>query len=274
MDPKELDAYLARIGYVGNRTPTLETLRSVHARHAETIAFENLDPFLGSPVPLDAPSLRRKLVVGGCGGYCFEHNLLFKDALTALGFGVKGLAARPLLNAPAGVVPPRGHMLLLVEVGGVPHIADVGFGGLTLTGPLRLEPDIEQATPHEPFRLTRADSDFRVQAKVQGGWRTLYGFCLQEQLLPDYEVTSWYLSNHPASPFVTGLIAARAAADRRYALRDNVLAVHHRDGATDRRTLTSAAQLRAALEELFLLTLPNIPELEAALVKATTRTRT
>lgn len=269
----KLDAYLARIGYAGERTPTLETLRAVHARHAQAIPFENLSPLLGLPVPLDAPSLFRKLVHEGRGGYCFEHNLLFKDALTALGFEVTGLAARPLLNAPAGVVPPRGHMLLLVEVGGVPHLADVGFGGLTLTGPLRLEPDIEQATPHEPFRLARAGDEFQVQAKVQGGWRTLYGFGLQEQLRPDYEVTSWYLSHHPASPFVTGLIAARAAADRRYALRDNALAVHHLDGATDRRTLTSAAELRAALEELFLLTLPTTPELEAALVKATARAR-
>lgn len=35
------------------------------------------------------------------------------------------------------------------------YIADVGFGGLTLTAPLQLIPAIEQPTPHETFRLIR-----------------------------------------------------------------------------------------------------------------------
>lgn len=270
MKADDLDAYLARISYTGERTPTLTTLRSVHARHAEAIAFENLDPLLGLPVLLDGPSLQRKLVLEGRGGYCFEHNLLFKDALSALGFQVIGLAARVLWNLPEGAVPARGHMLLLVDIDGVPHIADVGFGGLTLTGPLRLEPDTEQATPHEPFRLTRLGDEFRVQANVRDVWRTLYQFELQEQLLPDYEVNNWYLSNHPASPFVISLMAARPEADRRYALRNNELSVHHRDGKTERRTLATAAELRAALENLFLLTLPLTSDLEATLTKLTT----
>lgn len=53
MTSGELDAYFARIGNAGERTPTLATLRAVHARHAEAIAFENLSPLLGLPVPLD-----------------------------------------------------------------------------------------------------------------------------------------------------------------------------------------------------------------------------
>lgn len=36
------------------------------------------------------------------------------------------------------------------------YLADVGFGVLTLTGPLRLDPDVEQVTPHEPFRRIRS----------------------------------------------------------------------------------------------------------------------
>lgn len=269
MELNDLDAYFARIGYTGERAPTLETLRAVHAQHAETIAFENLDPLLRLPVALDVPSLQRKLVREGRGGYCFEHNLLFKSVLSALGFQVKGLAARILLNMPEGVLPARGHILLLVEINGVPHIADVGFGGLTLTGPLRLEPDVEQVTPHEPCRLIRMGDEFQVQAKVRDTWRTLYQFGLQEQLLPDYEVTNWYLSNHPASHFVTSLIAARPAVDRRYALRNNELAVHHLDGTTDRQVLSSAAELREALEDLFLLTLPPTAELGATLTNLT-----
>ena len=93
-------------------------------------------------------------------------------------------------------------MLLLVELDGRPYIADVGFGGLTLTAPLRLEADIEQATPHEPFRLVRAGDDYRLQAMVGDAWRTLYRFDLQRQYQVDYEVSSHYLTTHPSSPFI------------------------------------------------------------------------
>jgi N-hydroxyarylamine O-acetyltransferase len=75
----------------------------------------------------------------------------------------------------------------------------------------------------------------------------------------------WYLSNHPDSHFVNGLIAARPAPDCRYALRNNELAVHHLNGSTERRVLVTANELRAALEGTFRLTLPEAPELDEAL---------
>ena len=100
---------------------------------------------------------------------------------------------------------------------------------------------------------------------MRGAWKPLYRFDLQEQLLCDYEVTNWYLSHHPASHFVNGLIAARPAPGLRYALRDNVLAVHRAGGGTERRTLATVAELRAALEETFLLALPDAPEVDLAL---------
>jgi N-hydroxyarylamine O-acetyltransferase len=265
----DLEAYFRRIGYTGERAPDLATLKAIHARHAEAIAFENLDPLAGWPVRLDLDSLQRKLVLGGRGGYCYEQNLLFGGALAALGFEVTGLAARVLWRAPEGAINPRTHMLLRVDLARGPHIADVGFGGLTLTGPLRLEPDVEQATPHEPFRLLEADGGFVMQAKVRDAWISLYRFDLQEQLLPDYELANWYLSHHPQSRFVTGLLAARPAADRRYALLDNELAVHHLNGPTEKRILASAAELRETLERDFLLTLPQAPELDAALERLT-----
>jgi N-hydroxyarylamine O-acetyltransferase len=138
---------------------------------------------------------------------------------------------------------------------------------LTLTGPLRLQPDTEQATPHETFRLIPSGEEFVLQALIGDAWRPLYRFGLQEQLLPDYEVTSWYLSNHPESQFVTTLMAARPEPDRRYALRNNQLAVYHRDGRTEQRVLTSAAEMRQALEGEFHVRLPDVPEMDAAFAR-------
>lgn len=261
----QLDEYCKRIGYYGTRSATLQTLAAVQLQHAQAIAFENLNPFLRWPVRLDVDSLHQKLVRDQRGGYCFEHNLLLSHALTAMGFHVTGLAARVMWNAPEGAITPRGHMLLLVDIDDVAYVVDAGFGALTPTGPLRLEPDIVQSTPHEPFRLRRKADGFIMEASVNGVWKALYRFDLQEQFLADYEVTNWYLSNHPKSHFVTGLIAARPARDLRYALRDNVFSVHYVDGNTERRLLTSADELRTTLEGLFHVALPELPEIDAAL---------
>jgi N-hydroxyarylamine O-acetyltransferase len=261
----DLDAYLRRIGYAGERTPTLATLRAIHRLHPQAIPFENLNPLARWPVRLDLASLEQKLVRERRGGYCYEHNLLFSHALRALGFEVTWLAARALWNVPEGVIRPRTHMLLLVDLDDEAFIADVGFGGLTLTAPLRLEADLEQATPHEPVRLKEAGDSYVMEARIGGAWMDLYQFDLQEQLLVDYEMASWYVANHPDSFFVTMLIAARADADRRYALRNTDFAVHHVDGATERRVLVSVEEIRAALADVFQIAVPDAPQLDAAL---------
>jgi len=261
----DLEAYSQRIGYTGGRAPTLETLRGIHARHSQTIAFENLNPLLGWPVRLDPASLQQKLIHDGRGGYCFEQNLLFSHALKALGFHVTPLAARVLWNRPEDAITGRTHMLLRVDIDGQPYVADVGFGGQTLTGPLRLSVDVEQATPHEPFRIVKAGEGFKMQSKIGGAWRTLYRFDLQEEVQPDYEIANHYTSTHPSSRFVTSLLVARPAEDRRYALLNNELAVHHLNGPTERRVLRRVAEMRQALEGLFRLRLPDTPELERVL---------
>jgi N-hydroxyarylamine O-acetyltransferase len=140
----DLAAYFERIGYSGPSEPTLVLLRELHLRHTEHIAFENLDPLLGWPVRLDPASLEQKMVREKRGGYCFEQNGLFLHVLRELGFRVTGLAARVLWNQPETAETARSHMLLRIDLDEQSYIADVGFGVLTLTEPLLLEPRLEQ----------------------------------------------------------------------------------------------------------------------------------
>jgi len=152
----DLQAYLARIGVRAPVAPLdLQTLRAIIAAHVATIPFENLDPFLGISPALDIASVQRKLVHDHRGGYCFEQNRLLSDALRAIGFQVTDLAARVLWGQAEDAITARTHMLLRVEADGKSWLADCGFGGNTPTGPLEFVPDIEQTTPHEPFRLIR-----------------------------------------------------------------------------------------------------------------------
>jgi N-hydroxyarylamine O-acetyltransferase len=259
----DLEAYLARIGCGGSMAPSLETLHTLALAHPAAIPFENLDPLLGRPVPLDIPSLQRKLLDDRRGGWCFEHNVLLGTVLAAIGFRVTGLAARVMWNLPAGVTPARSHMVLRIDLDGQPFIVDAGFGGLTLTAPLRLQAGIEQTTPHERFRLVAAADVFIVEARVRDDWKALYRFDLQPQALADYDVSNWYLCTNPRSHFLTTLVAARVQADRRYALRNTEFAVHHADGYTDRRVLLTARDLRVSLEGMFGINVPASPEADA-----------
>jgi len=272
----DLESYFRRIAYKGPRTATLETLRAIHLLHPQAIAFENLDPLLKRPISLEPQTLEQKLLHSGRGGWCFEQNGLFADALEALDFRVTRLAARVMWNAPVGApVRPRTHMLLRIDgIDGAPYIADVGFGGLTLTGPLRLAPNVEQATPHESFRLVETSEGYVLEALIRRSWKPLYSFDLQPQKLPDYEVWNWYLENHAASPFVNNLMAARVSPERRYALLNNKLSVHPLDGESAQTTLTSPGELRTTLERTFAIRLPDDPGLDVLLARFTVNTRT
>ena len=261
----DLDAYFQRIGYSGERTATLPTLAAIHAAHAQAIAFENLSPLLKQPVLLDLPSLQQKLVQAGRGGYCFEQNGLFRSVLIALGFQVTSLAARVLWGVPAGVITPRSHMLLIVHIGDVPYLADVGFGGSTLPTPIQLIPDIDQSTPLEPFRLMSAQDSYILQVCFAGAWQSLYQFDLQPQYPADYEVSNWYVSTYPTSWFVNSLMVSRLAQSGRYTLYDNRFTLHPLNGATEHRLITTAKDLRLVLTREFQLTLPDHQDMENVL---------
>jgi len=259
----DLDAYLVRIGHAGSRDASPDTLKTLHLLHPQAIPFENIDPFLGRPVRLDLAGLQDKIVLGGRGGYCFEHNLLFMHALRALGFQASGLAARVLWGQPDDAVTARSHMLLRVELNGRTYIADVGFGGLTLTTPLLLDPGPEQKTPHETFRIVEADDHFRLQASLGGDWRSLYRFDLQPQYEVDYSVANYFLSTNPISHFLTTIVAARAAPDRRYALRGNRLSIHHVGGRTEQKEIATAAELADTLQGQLGIIIPDRAAFEA-----------
>ena len=264
----DLDAYLTRIGVRMPVAPDLQTLRAIIAAHVTTIPFENLDPFLGVSPALDITSVQRKLVRGHRGGYCFEQNRLLSDALYAIGFQVTDLAARVLWGQPEDAITARTHMLLRVETEGKSWLADAGFGGNTPTGPLEFVPDVEQTTPHELFRLTRHDdSDWRLQLFAADAWQTLYRFDFQPQFQADYRVGNYWTSTNPDSHFVTGLTAARAPAGRRLALRNRQFTEHATDDTTSRRTLATTAEIRAVLQDEFLIRLPENPRLDEMLAR-------
>jgi N-hydroxyarylamine O-acetyltransferase len=267
LSPADLNAYFARIGYDGPRTASGTTLRALHLLHPQAIPFENLDSLLGLTPRLDLDSLMKKLVHERRGGYCFEHNLLFRAVLDTLGFETTGLAARVLWDKPADAMPSRTHMTLLVENDEHTWLADVGFGGMTPSTPLRFETGCEQSTPHEPYRIDLIDrGDYLLQVKLasntnsntasDGVWKPIYRFDLEPQFPSDYSVANHYVSTHPHSLFVNTLMVARLAPASRLALVDTRLTVH--GASSKQRELATVAELRALLSDEFGLALPHM----------------
>jgi arylamine N-acetyltransferase len=256
----DLAGYCSRIGYDGPREATVDTLHAIVAAHNRSIPFENLDPLLGIPVAdLSAAALNDKLVQRRRGGYCFEQNGLMGYVLDELGFGVERLAGRVLWMNTSEALPAQTHQVLSVTVPGVngPFLVDVGFGGQTLTSPIRLESGLVQQTRHEPYRLSDHSEGYLLEAQIRGEWQPLYMFSTRPKPRIDLEVGSWYVSTHPKSGFVVGLSAALVTDDARWNLRGRHLAIHHA-GETERIRFDTAAEVLDALTDRFGIDLTDL----------------
>jgi len=249
-----LDNYFARIGYQGPRAATLEVLQEIHRLHPAAIPFENLAALTRRAVKLDLESVERKLVTERRGGYCFEQNTLLANVLMQLGFKIAPLLGRVLWGRESDAVTPRTHMVLRVDIGADAWIADVGFGSVTLSAPLRLISGLAQQTPHGTFRLADAPRDARyleVQAHDES-WARVYRFDLQAVEWIDYETSNWYTSTSPDAIFASNLIVCRMLPKTRLILFNDQLNERAANGEiVDLRQLASADELAACLRERF-----------------------
>ena len=206
----DLDAYLARLRLPARPTLDGYGLNALHRAHRLAIPFENLDVALGRPIRIDSASVFSKLVTATRGGYCFEHNRLFADALAALGFEARTLTAQVLLSGTP--TPPDTHALQLVSLDGQGWIADAGFGG-SYAPPMPLADGAEAAaTDGARFQLRREagvwmlyrDGDpGTTDGRGAGpGWRPQYRFTTAAVADEQLESGNAWAQNDPASRFV------------------------------------------------------------------------
>lgn len=258
-----LDAYLARLDWTSAARPVADapTLDALVLAHTMAIPFENLDPLRRKPVAVDSETVAAKLIDARRGGFCFEHGRLFADALRALGYPVRELAARVMWMQPDDALTPQSHMLLDVGTPDGARLVDVGFGGLTVTAGLRWEDGLEQRTPHGAYRLLRRDDYWWLQSQIAGEWKNMYRVRRIDMHGCDYEASSYFLSTHPQSIFTGNLMLARAGVDRRWTLFNRDLSEYRADGSVTRRTLADGDALIATVQDLFGLPVADQPDL-------------
>ncbi|HVZ09486.1 arylamine N-acetyltransferase family protein [Rhodopila sp.] len=256
----DLDAYLARIGYLGigyrgALTPTLETLTALQRAHMMAIPFEGLDVLLGRDVSLDLDRLQAKLVGARRGGYCFEHTTLFAAVLDALGFRHTAHMARVLLVTPLEAAPLT-HMLLVVDLPQGRFVSDPGFGGPAAPVPLPLSG--ETVGRH---RIAR-DGAYWV---LLDGDRPCWGSLLREDQPVDFEVGNHYVASHPASPFTQNVMMSRFIPSGQVTVMNREAKIVQ-DGAARTVTLPDRPALRAFVADHFGFDLPEIETLRVSAV--------
>jgi N-hydroxyarylamine O-acetyltransferase len=257
-----LDAYLARIGYNGRRCANAGALIDLHEAHAATIPFENIDVLLRRPIRLDSVSLQAKLVTARRGGYCFEQNELFAQALEALGFKVVRLGARVRYGASG--IRPRTHMVLRVDLDRDRWLADVGFGGEGPLHPIRLQDGIIDRQGAWTYRLVKDHGDWVLRLQRSSAPLDLYSFDEVPQHAVDYAMAHWYTSTHPDSHFLRTLTVQRSTHVERLILRNFDFTID-RGSTPEIYKLGGETEIITVLKEHFGLDWPSdakLPELQ------------
>lgn len=250
MDPHDFDleAYLQRIRLSGSTDVSLDTLARLHHAHFHTIPFENFDILLGRGIDLDPQAVFNKLVRKKRGGYCFELNGLFLQALLALGFKARALLARVhLTGTPSG----RGHQLELVSIDDRDWLVDVGFGMNSPRGPIPMEWGRSATMGGRTIRLTDGGHfGTMLQTLEKGEWRDLYSFDLGYVFPADIAYGNHYTSTHPDTFFTYSRVAGLPFPEGGITLLDQTLKITI-NGKEEVQTLPDSPAYLDALKKHF-----------------------
>ncbi len=245
----ELNAYLDRIGIAAPARADSAGLAELQRAHRLVIPFENLDILLGRGIDVAPDAIFAKLVTQRRGGYCFEQNGLFGQALTALGFTTRPLMARVWLMDPPAT-PGRSHVILHVTLSGVSWIADAGFGG-GYAPPMPLVADRIVEDGDVRHRLRRdAEHGWMLERDGGEGWTRQFSFTLDPVYDADIVIANHWTSTAPVSRFTLAPVLNRTLPDGDVSLTGRRL-VRRRSGGGTQREIGDAAAYRATLAEVF-----------------------
>ena len=250
LSPAQLSRYFARIGYSGDTTTSLTTLRNLHRAHLLSIPYENLDIHLGVPLTLDPERIFAKLVDERRGGWCYEMNGVFANVLETMGFDVRRVAGT-VGRAAHGWRAQGNHLVLIVTLDR-PWIVDVGFGDGFLA-PLPLEPG-SYSQSFLRYRVSRDGPRWRVDNHAFGG-ADGFDFTLTRRTLDDFAVQCRELQTSPESGFVKTTVCERFTREGLIMLRGATLKEVTAAGARE-HVLESAGEYAATLRDRFGLDLP------------------
>ena len=224
----DLSAYLERIGLKAPDTPNIEYLFALHKAHLHTFPFENFDIQLGRNIDITPEAIFNKLVHHKRGGYCFELNGLFHQAVQACSFDSRSLLGRVhITGTPTG----RGHQLGLITIEGEQWLCDTGFGKDTPRTPFRFVHNEIQDCAGQQIRLIDAGGfGTMVQSRSDNEWTNLYSFDLEHVCHADSEYGNFYTSQNPNSFFTFARVATLPAENKMLILYNSSITITTESG--------------------------------------------
>jgi N-hydroxyarylamine O-acetyltransferase len=228
-----VEKYLARIGM--DRTgivPDIAGLKMLQRQHLLNVPFENLDIHWKRPIRVDVSAFYRKVVEQNRGGFCYELNGLFNELLRELGFETRLLSAR-VARGDGTFTPEYDHAALLVIIGEMQYIADVGFGMFSAE-PLQFVGGTEQIDPAGTFMIRRHDDEyFEVAKQDDSGWKSEYIFKPLGHDLSEFAERCEWQQVSPDSHFTRGRLCSLMTLNGRKTLTDDRFILTEGDEKTE-----------------------------------------
>lgn len=258
------DEYLKYINFDGKPSADFESLKKLQFLHMCSFPFENLNPLFGKPVLLDSDSLINKFLKDYRGGYCFEQNLFYLNALKSFGFDAKPLLGR--VHSKEKIFG-RTHMLLMVKIDGKRYVSDTGFGGLCAPQPLWMDTEQIQKTVFGDYKITKDDNRFYLNIWMIDKWQILYSFDLIDPVWSDFEVGNWYTSTSPDSHFTRRLTISKIDHSGRFSLHDFQFSRYSNSEIVERHQLGCVRELKETIESKFGISVDGFENFEQRMQK-------
>lgn len=242
--------YLSRIGFDGVvPTTDLQGLKFLQRFHLLHVPFENLDIHWERAIVPDTDKFYAKIVDEKRGGFCYELNGLFNQLLRGLGFQTRLVSARVHNGTEFG--PEFDHAAIIVTIGELEYLADVGFGDFTAE-PLRLVTDIEQLDREGKYVIRRSAEygNLEVTKIVDEVSHPLYKFSLLGRDLSEFTEMCDFQQYAPESHFRKGKLCSIMTDDGRKTVTDKSFIVTS-NGQKTETPINSDAEFYEILEREF-----------------------
>ena len=226
-------------------------------KHISLFSFSSVNVILNKDLSLEPNPLFERVIHQSTGGYCFEHNKIFYLALEYLGFEVRPLIARVMLNNDPE--NGRSHRLTLLTLNNQQYIIDVGFGVMSPRGLIALSQSDNTILPFAQYQVELDDRNtYRIIKTNELKPVTLYRLDLSEATETDCDISHFYSHKHEQAAFVNHLVVSRIDKDTRYLIR-NLTFTKYDDSLNTHssKLIENSFVLRQLLQENFKISITN-----------------
>lgn len=196
-----------------------DLIESMINKHISKFSFSSVNVILNKELSLEPEKLFERIIEYGTGGYCFEHNKIFYLALKHLGFEVKPLIVRVMLNNDPE--NGRSHRLTLLTLNNQQYIIDVGFGVMSPRGMLPLTENKSTSLAYANYQIMIDERNtYRVIKMNESKPITLYRLDLSEATEMDCDISHFFSHKNEKAAFVNHLVVSRIEESNRYLIRN------------------------------------------------------